>query len=67
MNLLEEPLASSWIYLFTQQKYSNNASLSSEVSFTSWGEVAFLVLVGHPSSNGVTVKILYGLDVLLHQ
>ena len=24
---------------------------------TSWGEVAFLPLVGHPSSDGVTIKM----------
>ena len=31
------------------------------------GEKASTALVGHPSSDGVTVKIPYGLDVLLHQ
>ena len=39
--------------------------MSSGVSLTSWGEGASLALVGHPSSDGVTIKILYGVDVLL--
>ena len=38
-----------------------------QVSLT-WGvEGASLALVGHSSSDGVTVKIPYGVDVLLHQ
>ena len=35
-------------------------------NLTSWGEGASLALVGSPSSHGVTIKILYGVDVL-HQ
>ena len=31
---------------------------------TSWGEGASLTLVGHPSSDGVTIKMPYGVDVL---
>ena len=30
-------------------------------------EGASLALVGHPSSDGVIIKIPYGVDVLLHQ
>ena len=30
------------------------------------GEGASLALVGHPSSDGVTMKLPYGVDVLLH-
>ena len=30
----------------------------------SWGEGASLALVGHPSSDGVTIKMPYGVDVL---
>ena len=37
---------------------------SSGVSLTSWGEGASLALVGHPSSDGVTIKMPYGVDVL---
>ena len=40
--------------------------LSIGVSLTSWGEGASLSLVGYPSSDGVTIKIPYGVDVLLH-
>ena len=29
-----------------------------------WGEGASLALVGHPSSDGVTIKMPYGVDVL---
>ena len=38
--------------------------MSSLVSLTSWEKVS-LALVGHPSSDGITVKIPYGVDVLL--
>ena len=41
--------------------------VSCGASLPSWGEGAFLALVGHPSSDGVTLKIPYGLDVSLHQ
>ena len=40
--------------------------VSSGVSLTSWGEGASLSLVGHPSNDGITIKIPYGVDVLLH-
>ena len=33
-------------------------------SLTSWGEGASLALVGHPSSDGVTIKMPYGVDAL---
>ena len=32
--------------------------MSSRASLTSWGEGASLALVGHPSSDGVTIKML---------
>ena len=32
---------------------------------TSWGESTSLALVGHPFSDGITVKITYGVDVFL--
>ena len=35
-------------------------------NLTSWGEDASLALVGHPYSDGVTIRIPYGVDVLLH-
>ena len=31
---------------------------------TLWGESASLTLVGHPSSDGLTIKMPYGVDVL---
>ena len=34
----------------------------SGVSLTSWGEGVSLALVGHPSSDGVTIKISYVVD-----
>ena len=42
----------------------NTGLVSSGASLTSWGEGASLALVGHPSSDGVTVKMPYGVDVL---
>ena len=38
--------------------------MSSGASLTSWGEGASLALVDHPSSDGVTIKMAYGVDVL---
>ena len=44
----------------------NTWLVSSGVSLILWGG-ASLALLGHPSSNGVTIKMPYGVDVLLHQ
>ena len=41
--------------------------MSSRISFTSWGEGASLALVGHPSSDSVTIKVTYWVDVSLHR
>ena len=41
--------------------------VSSRASLTSWGEGASLALVGHPSDDGLTIKIPYGKDALLHR
>ena len=38
--------------------------MSSGASLTSWGEGAPLALVGNPCSDGVTIKMHYGVDVL---
>ena len=38
--------------------------MSSGASLTSWGEGAYLALVGYPSSDSVTMKMPYGVDVL---
>ena len=42
----------------------NTELVSSGASLTSWGEGASLALVGYPSSDGVTIKMPYGVDVL---
>ena len=44
----------------------NTGLVSSRASLPSWGESASLALVGHSSSDGVTIKMPYGVDVL-HQ
>ena len=46
-------------------RHRNTGLVSSGVSLTSWGEGASLALVGHHSSDGIMIKILYGVDVLL--
>ena len=40
----------------------NTGLVSSGASLTSWGEGASLALVGHPSSDGVTIKMPYPRD-----
>ena len=47
-------------------RHLNTGLVSRGVCLTSWGEGAPLVLVGHPSSDGITIKTPYGVDVLLH-
>ena len=48
-------------------RHRNTGLVSSGVSLTSWGKGPSLALVGHPSSDGITIKIPYGVDVLLRQ
>ena len=48
-------------------RHENSGLVCSRASLTSWGEGASLVLVHHPSSDGVMIKILYRVDVLLHR
>ena len=38
--------------------------MSSGVTLTSWGQGASLALVAHPSRDGVTIKMPYGVDQL---
>ena len=45
-------------------RHWNTGLVSSGVSLISSGEGASLALVGHPSSDGVTIKMPYGVDVL---
>ena len=42
----------------------NTGLVSSGASLTSWVGDASLALVGHPSSDGITIKMPYGVDVL---
>ena len=48
-------------------RHENTGMAFSGVSLTSWKEGASLALVGHPSSDDVTIKMPYGVDVLLRQ
>ena len=63
------------IYLGSQGVIALNHALESTtqtlkywlgVSVTSYGRGASLALFGHPSSDGVTINITYGVDDLLH-
>ena len=45
-------------------RHWNTRLVSSGASLTSWGEGASLALVGDPSSDGVMIKMPYGVDVL---
>ena len=54
------------IHTYFAPRHSNTGLVSSGASLTSWGEGASLALFGHPSSDGVTIKMPYGVDVL-HQ
>ena len=49
------------------QRHRNIWLVSSGVSLASWGEGASLALVGHPTSDGITIKIPYGVDVYVDQ
>ena len=58
-----------WLRLVQTSMYPKTLKhwlVSCEGSLTSWREGASLALVGHPSSNGVTIKLLYVADAL-HQ
>ena len=41
-------------------RHWNTGLVSSDIILTSWEEGASLALVGHPSSDAVTIKIPYG-------
>ena len=41
----------------------NTWLVSSRASLTSWGEGASSALVSHPSSDGVTIKMHYGVEI----
>ena len=48
-------------------RHWNTELVSSGVGLTSWGEGFSLAMVDHPSSDGVTIKVPYGVYVLLNQ
>ena len=48
----------------TSLRLWNTGLVSSRASLTSWGEGASLALAGHPSSDGFTIKMPYGVDIL---
>ena len=41
-----------------------DGKVSSGAGLTLWGESTLLALVGHPSSDVVTIKVPYGVDAL---
>ena len=49
---------------FAKEEYTGFELVYSGDSLTSWGEGASLALVGNPSSDGITIKMPYGVDVL---
>ena len=58
-------IAINWYQIcISPRDFENTGLVSSGASLTSWGEGASLALVGHPSSDGVTIKMPYGVDVL---
>ena len=65
----EDKFSSNWkllseICMYSPPRFWNNGLVSSGASLTSWGEGASLALVAHPSSDGITIKMPYGVDVL---
>ena len=46
------------------KRHWDTGLVSSWAGLTSWGEGATLALVGDPSSDDVTIKMPYGIDVL---
>ena len=49
--------------LLASPRLWNTELVPSGASLTSWGEGASLALVGNTSSDGVTIKMPYGVDV----
>ena len=58
---------SQYLYQVFPPRHWNTGLVSSGVSLTSWDEGASLALVSHPASDGFTIKIPYGVDILLHR
>ena len=60
------PVESSWekATLDLSLRHWNTGLVSSGASVISWGECVSLALVGHPSSDGFTLRMPYGVDFL---
>ena len=56
-------IQSCLVYVLSPRHW-NTGMVSSWASPASWGESASLALVGHPCSDGVMMKMPYGVDVL---
>ena len=54
----------SCFFLIYTGFYLKCLTLKDQTSFTSWGEGACLAFVAHTSSDGVAIKMPYGVDVL---
>ena len=48
------------VNLHSPPRHRNTGFVSSGASLTSWGKGASLALVGHPTSDGITIKIPCG-------
>ena len=59
-----KPIPHYCYYYITEIKYWVGIQWA---SLTSWGEGASLALVGHPSSDGVTIKMPYGVMFYIDQ
>ena len=53
-----------YIYIYISLRHRNTGLVSSMASLTSQGEGISLALVGHPSSDGFTIKMPYGVKLL---
>ena len=60
---LHESFSNSYGFALLQEFIFYTGLVSSGASLTSWGEGASLALVGNPSSDGMTIKMPYGVDV----
>ena len=52
------------IYIYISLRHGNTGLVSSVASLTSQREGLSLALVGHPSSDGFTIKMPYGVKLL---
>ena len=55
-----------WLVMSFSPRHLNTGLVSSRASLTLLGEGASSAVAGHSSSDGMTIKIPYGVDVFLH-